>query len=58
MLIEILLSRHYVLKKRTSKSVKISRIRGNQSFQVDRYLFSANFCHKISSVRQILTILA
>ena len=38
--------------------VKISRVRGNQSFQVERYLFSVNFRHKISSVRQTLTILA
>ena len=58
MLIEILISRHYVLKKRTSKTVNRSHLRGNQSFQVERYLFSVSFRHKISSVRQILTNLA
>ena len=45
-------------KKEHQNRLKITRLRGNQSFQVDRYLFSANFRHKISYVRQILTILA
>ena len=58
MLIEILISRHYVLKKEHQKWLKISRVRGNQSFQVVIYLFSVDFGHKISSVRQIMTILA
>ena len=57
MLIEILISRHYVLKKRTSKWLKISHLRGNQRFQVARYLLSGDFPHKISSVRQIVKIL-
>ena len=58
MLIEILTSRHHVLKKEHQKWLKIGPVEANQSFQVERYLFSDDFAHKITSVRQILTILA
>ena len=45
-------------KKEHQKWLKISHVRGNQSFQVERYLFSGAFPHKISSLRQIFKILA
>ena len=44
-------------KKRTSKWLKISHLRGNQSFQVAKYLLPGDFPPKISSVRQIVKIL-
>ena len=45
-------------KKDHRNWLKIGKMRANQSFQVERYLFSDYFAHKISSVRHILIILA
>ena len=58
MLIEILISRHYVLKKRTSKTVKNQPCERQSKFPGREIFVFSQFRLKISSVRQIVTNLA